>query len=162
MPTKPVINVEDVTLAERSHGERFQVKLARVGPQVGLTKLGCSVHVVPPGKRAWPRHAHHESDEIFYIVSGTGEYRFGSDSFPVREGDILGAPAGKTAHQIVNTGKCDLRYLAISTIGSFDVVEYPDSGKFGVAAGMQNADFKTATFVQMSRTGASLDYWEGE
>jgi uncharacterized cupin superfamily protein len=162
MPTKPVINVEDVTLAERSHGARFQVKLARVGPQVGLTKLGCSVHVVPPGKRAWPRHAHHESDEIFYIVSGTGEYRFGSDSFPVREGDLLGAPAGKTAHQIVNTGKCDLRYLAISTIGSFDVVEYPDSGKFGVAAGMQNADFKTATFVQMSRTGASLDYWEGE
>jgi uncharacterized cupin superfamily protein len=162
MSAKPTINIDDVALAERGHGERFKVKLGRVGPQVGLTKLGCSLHLVPAGKRAWPRHAHHEADELFYVVSGSGEYRFGSETFPIRAGDLLGAPAGKTAHQIVNTGAGDLRYLAFSTIGSFDVVEYPDSGKFGVAAGIQNADFQTATFLHMGRASPSLDYWEGE
>jgi uncharacterized cupin superfamily protein len=162
MSAQPVINIDDVALAERGHGESFKVKLGRVGPQVGLSKLGCSLHAVPTGKRAWPRHAHHESDELFYVVSGTGEYRFGSESYPIRAGDLLGAPAGKIAHQIVNTGNADLRYLAISTLGSFDVVEYPDSGKFGVAAGVQNADFQTATFVHIGRATPSLDYWEGE
>jgi hypothetical protein len=66
MANKPVVNIDDIALTERAHGERFQVKLARVGPLVGLNKLGCSLHVVPAGKRAWPRHAHHEADELFY------------------------------------------------------------------------------------------------
>jgi uncharacterized cupin superfamily protein len=56
----------------------------------------------------------------------------------------------------------DLSYLGVSTIGSVDVVEYPDSNKVAVAAGIRNADFKTATFVQIARTGESIDYWDGE
>jgi len=53
-------------------------------------------------------------------------------------------------------------YLGISTIGSIDLVEYPDSNKFAVAAGVKNADFKSATFVYVGRKGQPLDYWEGE
>jgi uncharacterized cupin superfamily protein len=75
---------------------------------------------------------------------------------------VLGTPAGKIAHQIVNTGQSDPRYLAVATNGSFDVVEYPDSAKFGVAAGMQDADFRTATFLHIAHSEPSVDYWEGE
>ncbi|HTT01725.1 MAG TPA: cupin domain-containing protein [Steroidobacteraceae bacterium] len=162
MSDKPVINIRDVPLADRGHGARFQVKFGRIGPLVGVTKLGCSLHVVPPGKRAFPRHAHHETDELFYIVSGSGEYRFGDESFPVQAGDVLGAPAGKIAHQIINTGREELRYLGLSTLVRCDVVEYPDSGKFGVVAGLQQGDFKTATFRYMGRAATPLDYWDGE
>jgi uncharacterized cupin superfamily protein len=101
-------------------------------------------------------------EEMFVILSGEGEYRFGEQTYPLQSGDVLAAPAGKSPHQIINTGRGELRYLGISTIGSVDVCEYPDSGKVASAAGIKNADFRTATFVQISRMGEKLDYWEGE
>ena len=162
MADKPLINLSDVRLSERGHGSQFAVKWGRIGPAIGVTGLGCALHVVPPGKRAFPFHAHHVADELFIILSGTGEYRYGEQRFPVAAGDVLGAPAGKIAHQLINTGSEDLRYLGVSTIAGADVVEYPDSGKIAVAAGIKNADFKTATFVHIGRPGAPLDYWDGE
>ncbi len=162
MADKPIVNIADLPLTESGHGDRFLVKRNRIGPTLGLINLGCTLHVVPPGKRAFPFHAHHVADELFFIVAGAGECRYGNETFPIRAGDIIGAPAGKTAHQIINTGTDDLRYLGVSTIGSVDVVEYPDSQKFAVAAGVKNADFKTATFVHLARTEKPLDYWDGE
>ena len=116
---------------------------------------------MPPGRKAFPFHRHHVMDELFYIVSGSGEYRFGNETFPLRAGDIVGAPAGGKPHQIVNTGPEDLRYLGISTMGGVDIVEYPDSGKIGMAAGVKNADFKTATYVGMGRI-TPANYYDGE
>jgi uncharacterized cupin superfamily protein len=55
----------------------------------------------------------------------------------------------------------DLRYLGISTVGGVDVVDYPDSKKIAVAAGVKNADFKTATYVGLGRL-APVDYYDGE
>ena len=100
--------------ADRGNGKQFAVKWGRVGPLLGLEGLGCAVHVVPPGKKAFPFHRHHVMDELFFIVSGNGEYRFGDETLPVRAGDIVGAPAGTEPHQIINTGSEDLRYLGIS------------------------------------------------
>jgi uncharacterized cupin superfamily protein len=162
MMDKPIVNIADLPLKESGHGDRFLVKLARIGPAIGLTALGCTLHVVPPGKRAYPFHAHHVADELFFIISGEGEYRFGDETFSVRPGDVLGAPAGKTAHQLVNTGAEDLRYLGLSTKGGVDVVEYPDSKKFAVAAGVRDGDFRSASFAHIARGGDSLDYWDGE
>lgn len=160
-PTRPLINIADVPLAERGNGRKFAVNWGRVGPLLGLTALGCAVHVVPPGKRAFPFHRHHVMDELFFVVSGTGAYRFGEETYPLRAGDIVGAPAGTKPHQIINTGSEELRYLGISTVGSVDLVDYPDSGKIAVAAGVKNADFKTATYVGIGRI-APADYYDGE
>jgi uncharacterized cupin superfamily protein len=161
MTEKPVINVADVPLVERGNGKQFAVKWGRTGASLGLTALGCAVHVVPPGKRAFPFHRHHVLDELFFIVSGTGEYRFGDETLPLRAGDIVGAPAGTKPHQIVNTGSEDLRYLGISSMSSVEIVDYPDSEKIGVMAGVKNGDFKTATYVGMGRI-APADYYDGE
>ena len=103
-------------------------------------------------------------DELFYIVSGSGQYRYGEETMPVRAGDLVGAPAGAKAHQIINTGSEDLRYLGISgngTENSVEVVDYPDSKKIGVAAGVKNADFKSATYAAMGRV-TPADYFDGE
>ena len=159
--TKLIVNIADVPLTERGNGRQFAVKWCRAGPLLGLTGLGCAVHVVAPGKKAFPFHRHHVMDELFFIVSGTGEYRFGDETFAVRAGDLVGAPAGTKAHQLVNTGSEDLRYLGISTMGGVDVVDYPDSKKIAVAAGVKNADFKTATYVGLGRL-APADYYDGE
>jgi uncharacterized cupin superfamily protein len=158
---KPIVNIADVPLRDFGKGEKFSAKLARIAPVVGSTDLGCTLTVVPPGKRAFPFHRHHVIHEMFFILSGTGEYRLGDKTHPLRAGDIIAAPAGGEAHQIVNTGSEDLRYLGLSTLGEVDVVDYPDSGKMAVAAGIKNADFTTATYRGMGRIAAA-DYWDGE
>ena len=142
MTEKTVINIDEVPLVDRGNGKQFAVKWGRVGPLIGLNSLGCAVHVVPPGKKAFPFHRHHVQDEV-------------------RSGDIVAAPAGTQAHQLINTGADDLRYLGISTVGGVDVVDYPDSKKIAVAAGVKNADFKTATYVGLGRL-APVDYYDGE
>src|SRR5262249_54846983 len=114
-----------------------------IAPMVGSTGLGCTLTVVPPGKRAFPFHRHHVIHEMFFILSGTGEYRLGDKTHPLRGGDLIAAPAG------------------LSTLGEVDVVDYPDSGKMAVAAGIKNADFTTATYRGMGRIAAA-DYWDGE
>jgi uncharacterized cupin superfamily protein len=162
MTDKTVINIEEVPLLDRGNGKQFAVKWGRVGQLLGLGSLGCAVHVVPPGKKAFPFHRHHVVDELFFIVSGKGEYRFGGTTKPVRPGDIVSAPAGTEAHQLVNTGSDELRYLGISTMGGgVDVIDYPDSKKIAVAAGIKNADFKTATYAGVGRMQPA-DYYDGE
>jgi uncharacterized cupin superfamily protein len=158
---KVVLNIEDAPLRDAGNGTVFAAKVSRVGKTLGLTKLGCTLHVVAPGKKAWPFHRHHVLDELIYIVSGSGEYRYGDEKHPVRAGDLVTAPAGGKAHQLINSGTQDLRYLTISSMTEVDVIEYPDSGKVAMAAGIHNADFKTATYANMGRV-ASADYFDGE
>jgi uncharacterized cupin superfamily protein len=157
----PVLDLADLTLRTFSHGEKFEVQVGEVAEALGLKRLGCMLHVVQPGKVAFPYHRHHENDEIFIILSGSGEYRIGEQRLPVKAGDCLGAPAGGEAHQIINNGSEPLHYLGFSNNTTAEVVEYPDSGKIGVRAGIKNYDFESATFKARGRI-ASADYWDGE
>jgi uncharacterized cupin superfamily protein len=160
-PEKPIVNIADVPLQDFGKGEKFAAKIGRIAPMLGSTGLGCMLTVVPPGKRAFPFHRHHVIHELFFVLSGTGEYRLGDKRHLLRAGDVIAAPAGGEAHQIINTGSEELRYLGLSTLGEVDVVDYPDSGKMAVAAGIKNADFTTATYRGMGRI-APADYWDGE
>jgi uncharacterized cupin superfamily protein len=160
--TRPIVNLDEVALQDQSHGKSFETKFARVGPALGLTSLGARLIVVPPGKRAWPFHRHHIIEEAFLILSGTGDYRYGKDTYPVKTGDFIAAPAGGEAHQLINTGREDLRYLGVSSAhGGVDVIEYPDTGKVGIAAGIKNGDFRTATYQGMGKV-VPQGYWDGE
>jgi uncharacterized cupin superfamily protein len=161
MTEKRIVNVAELPLVDNGNGQLFVAKIGRVGSLLGSTGLGCTLTVIPPGKRAYPFHRHHVIHELFYVLSGTGEYRLDAQRLPLRAGDIVAAPAGKEAHQIVNTSDGDLRFLAFSTIGEVDVVEYPDSGKMAAAAGIKDADFRTATFKALGRVQPA-EYFEGE
>ena len=161
MNNRVVVNVDDVPLADRGNGAKFAVKWGRVAPLLGLTALGCAVHAVPVGKKAFPFHRHHVADELFFIISGEGEYRWGDETIAVKAGDLVAAPAGTKAHQLTNTGTGELKYLGISTMGGADIVDYPDSGKIALAAGVKNADFKTATYHGLGRIQPA-DYYDGE
>ena len=54
-----------------------------------------------------------------------------------------------------------MRYLAISDVGAVDIIEYPDSEKVAMAAGVRNADLSTATYKAIGRV-APADCWDGE
>jgi uncharacterized cupin superfamily protein len=162
---KPVVNIADVPLLDRGHGEKFALQWGRIGPLVGAKALGCALHVVAAGKRAFPYHAHHANEELFFILSGTGEYRYGDKTYPIKTGDFLAAPAGgpEVAHQIINTGAEEMRYLGISTMRTPDAVDYPDSGKFGVWSRPDpGGDPRNAGLRYLGRRDTTLDYWDGE
>jgi uncharacterized cupin superfamily protein len=160
-----VMNIADVELTNHGWGDAFAARVAQLGPLIGARQLGCRLVVLPPGKKAWPYHAHHANEEMFVILDGAGTLRLGGAEQPVKAGDVIACPAGgaETAHQIVNTGETELRYLAISTMLAPEVIEYPDSGKFTVMSGSPPGGDKAARRLwYVGRAGNSLDYWDGE
>ncbi len=146
---KAVVNLTDLPLhdlePDRQENGRYAAQFGEVGRALGFYRLGGMLHVVPPGKAAFGAHRHHGCDELFFILSGTGEYRIGDGRLPVGPGDCLGAPAGGEAHQIVNTGAEDLRYLGVSNIGDADVVERED-GQVSVVIGTRGNIYTAATY----------------
>lgn len=168
----PVININDLDFQSfpgsmpSAARARFEgTRIGRIGAAIGARKLGCNVTVVPPGKRAFPFHCHRINEEMFYVIEGHGEIRIGDHVHAIRAGDMIACPPGgpETAHQIVNTSNAELRYLAISTLESPEICEYPDSGKFGVMSEQPHDGGGNAwTFRYLGCAENSLDYWEGE
>ncbi len=160
---KPIINLDEVVVEPRptqfaptgTAAEKYEAKVGFIGTLVGAQKLGYNITEVPPGKRAYPAHSHRVNEEMFLILKGSGEVRMGDQTYAVKPGDLIACPPGgkETAHQIVNTGKENLRYLAVSTREYPEICDYPDSEKFGVML---------ETFRFIGRPEKSIDYWEGE
>jgi uncharacterized cupin superfamily protein len=102
---------------------------------------------------------------MFVVLAGTGTLRLGAEIHAVRAGDVIACPAGgaETAHQLVNSGADDLRYLAISTMREPEVCEYPDSGKIiAVAGAAPGGDLAQRTLELCMRRDGEVDYWDGE
>lgn len=166
---KPILNIADASymdLAEltRKMGselpqERFGGRTAPLARALGAQKLGYNVTAIAPGRSAYPFHSHRLNEEMFYVIEGTGELRFGSETHALRAGDVIACVPGgaEVAHQIVNTGATEMKVLAVSTMLQPEVCHYPDSGKFGVLDG-----FGPGGFRYIGRAEDSLDYWEGE
>lgn len=170
--TKPVINLDEVALEERpaffqppgSVAERFGSRSAMVGARIGARQLGYNITAVAPGRRAFPLHNHHANEEMFFILQGTGELRIGDERYSIRSGDFIANPPGgpESAHQIINTGSEELRYLAVSTMITPEFVEYPDSKKVAAYSRQPQGDGTLRVLRQISREGQGVDYWDGE
>src|SRR5262249_18023947 len=144
---------------------KFAAGDGQVASLGGARQLGCSLIVVPPGKRAYPFHCHHVNEEMFVILEGSGTLRLGESEQAVGKGDVIFTPAGgaETAHQLINTGATELRYLAVSTMLPGDVVEYLDSGKVGVYVGSTpGGDRSQVHFRFHGKLGQACGYWDGE
>ena len=159
-----IVNLETVSFRKRSHGDRFECEIAPIGAEIDSRKLGFNVTVVPPGKRAFPYHAHRGNEEMFFILEGEGSIRIAGVTHRVRRGDSISLPPGRdSAHQIINDSPAPLRYLAVSTMELPEVVEYPDSGKFGVTAGSPGGRPASEDSIRhFTRLRDGVDYWEGE
>lgn len=160
-----IVNLNDLPEpTEREHGGKFASSHVPVGAPLGARKLGYNLTEIPPGKHSFPYHFHHVNEELFLILEGTGELRWTGGTHPLVPMDIVCCPPGPdSAHQIVNNGTTPLRYLALSTIEDPEVVEYPDSGKYGVTVGRPiggtpaDARFRVIAFKK-----DEVDYYAGE
>jgi len=166
MQINPVVSVADLPLSTQSHGESYAASFGKItGKDSGAKYLGARYTVVPPGKRAWPYHSHHANDEMFIVLEGEGTLRFGDQEFPLKPGDVATCPPGgpETAHQIINNGSSDLKYVAVSSMREPDIGEYPETGKIGVFAGVApGGDQSRRTISKILDGGAEVDYWADE
>ena len=171
--THPIMNIADVQLQPFPPGmgptgdtaERFEARMGRFGMQIGAKKLGYNITAVPPGKRAFPLHCHRVNEEMFFIIEGNGEVRIGEERYPIRAGDVIACPPGgpEKAHQIINTGTTEMRYLAVSTKESPEICEYPDTGKIGILAEYPPAaDGTPQGFRMVTRADMQVGYWDEE
>ncbi len=170
--THPIINIADIELPARparlgapgAAAERFDARMGEIAPRIGALKLGYNLTAIPPGKRAFPFHNHRVNEEMYFVLEGNGEVRIGGQTHAIRPGDVVACPPGgpETAHQIVNTGDSDLKFLAVSTLIYPEICDYPDSGKFLVAESQRDADGKVRGFRHIGRSESALDYWDGE
>lgn len=105
-------------------GETFGIS-TRVGDHAGLRRIGVNLDVIRPGERSTKFHWHHEEEECFLVLGGTGLLQVGSDTYPIGPGDFFAKSEGfERAHQFINNGEADLRILTIGEHRS-DQVEYP-------------------------------------
>jgi mannose-6-phosphate isomerase-like protein (cupin superfamily) len=68
-----------------------------------------------PGASTTPHH-HAETEEIYYLLEGTGLMRVGDETMSVGPGDAIAIPPGML-HQITNTGTGLLKLLCCCAPG---------------------------------------------
>lgn len=156
---KPVMNLDEVEFDDVEENGLYTSKRATISDHIGAKKLGYNLTVLPPGKAQCPFHSHHAEEELFFILEGEGELRFGDKRYPLRAHDVIACPTGgpEVAHQIINTGAATMRYLAISNLTEIEICEYPDSGKVGVFDA-RHADRLRKLF----RAETDVDYYDRE
>ena len=157
---KPLMNLDEVALDDLEENGLYTSSRGQISDRIGARKLGYNLSVLPPGKAQCPFHCHHGEEEMFLILAGTGELRFGDQRYPIRQHDVIACPPGgpDTAHQIINTGTTTMRYLALSTLVEVEACEYPDSQKVLIVAG----DRGNRRLRTMLRAENAVDYYDRE
>lgn len=122
---------------------------------LGGDKMPCGLWELPPGKRSFPLHKHHVTEEALFVLSGRAKVRTPDGETEIGPGDYVSFPAGGVAHQLVNDGAEPLVYLGLAAVSGADIVEYPESGKLGCRTG----EGQRFMFRQKDAVG---DYFEGE
>lgn len=157
---RPFVNLDDVEFDDIEDNGYYTSKRALFSRSIGARKLGYNLTELPPGKAQCPLHSHRQEEEMFLVLEGQGELRFGDQRFKIRKHDVIACPTGDAtvAHQIINTGTVPLRYLALSNLSHTEICEYPDSNKVGVFVAASD----TPGLRKMFRGEASVDYYDRE
>jgi uncharacterized cupin superfamily protein len=159
-PIKPIMNLGEVVFDDVEENGIYTSSRGQIGTHIGARNLGYNLTVLPPGKVQCPFHNHHGEEEMFLILEGEGELRFGDQRYPIRKHDVIACPPGgpEVAHQIINTGATTMRYLALSTLAEIEACEYPDSQKVAIVTGKPGRP----GLRKMFRAETTVDYYDRE
>jgi uncharacterized cupin superfamily protein len=154
---KPVMNLDEVEFDDVEKNGFYASFRGQISDHIGAKKLGYNLTVLPPGKAQCPFHCHHGEEEMFLILEGEGELRFGDKRYPIRKHDVIACPPGgpEVAHQIINTGATTMRYLALVDV---ETCEYADSQKILIVAGRRGE----RALRKMFRAENTVNYYDRE
>jgi uncharacterized cupin superfamily protein len=129
-----IANRADIKAVESARaGNVFYIKPVVAGADIDT----CSAAFieVPVGNYAFGYHFHDQSEEIFYIVSGTGVLRSHDGDKPVASGDMLCFPTGEKGSHVVRNSSDSQPLVFIDfdvKASKTDIVTFPDTGKMMV------------------------------
>jgi len=157
---KPIMNLDEVEFDDVEENGLYTSSRGQIGSHIGAEKLGYNLTVLPPGKAQCPFHCHRGEEEMFFILEGEGELRFGDKRYPIRKHDVIACPTGgpDVAHQIINAGRVTMRYLALSNRVDIEACEYPDSQKVLIVTGLRNE----VGLRKLFRAENTVDYYDRE
>ena len=115
MGTVGVVNLVDVDPIELPQGSWSRMLVTDSRVDRNTLSLGYSIFT--PGTVVGP--VKHETEEVAYVVSGSGELRLDDEVVPFRQGDALHIPAS-IWHAVANTGGAD-----VVMVFGFPHPEYP-------------------------------------
>ena len=124
---------------------------------LGGQALAAGLWELPPGKKSFPFHMHHITEEAMFVLSGTAKVRTPEGETPIGPGDYVSFPPADGAHQLINDGTEPLVYLGLSAPKGVDIVEYPDANKVASSVGVA-PNRKSFIFNKDS----AVDYFAGE
>ena len=125
-----IVKTADVPWADAMKKGNFGQRRKDLG---STGKLSAGLYELAPGKKSFPFHMHHVTEEALFVISGSAKVRTAEGMTPISAGDWVGFPPGAGAHQLVNDGNEPCVYVALGVSMGVDVVEYPDSGKISSA-----------------------------
>jgi uncharacterized cupin superfamily protein len=147
-----------------------------LGEAAGCERAGVRRIQIEPGGWSTPAHEHGRSEEIFYVLAGSGvswqrgrtapiragdcivylarrgahTLHAGGEEIPVGPGHVIGRPAGTGVAHTFRAGAEELTFLAYGSGDRGDVLYFPRSGKIALPG--------IGVVARLQRA----DYWDGE
>ncbi|HEX8890171.1 MAG TPA: cupin domain-containing protein [Pyrinomonadaceae bacterium] len=104
-----VINRQHAAVINTPHGSEIRPLIDRTTSDI--TRCSLAEEVLPTGS-AVGRHHHTETEEVYYILHGTGRMTVGDEVRDVSTGDAVFIPRGHT-HSLENTGQEPMTILLV-------------------------------------------------
>lgn len=105
--------------------ERSQMRGLSLSEQVGMTRMGVHVGVLPPGKESFVYHSHALEEEWMFVLSGRGRMEIDGEMHELGPGDFVGFATPSKHHQLHNPYDEDLTYITGGERGSVEIAEFP-------------------------------------
>lgn len=104
-----VINREHAKIIDTPHGSEIRPLIDRTTSEIERCSL--AEEVLPVGSKVG-RHHHLETEEVYYILEGSGRMTVGAEVREVSAGDAIFIPL-RHAHTLENTGEGPMRLLLV-------------------------------------------------
>ncbi len=104
-----IVNLRSARVLNTRHGSEIRPLVDRTTSSI--TQCSVAEELLPPGAAVTP-HLHRETEEVYYIIDGSGEMTVGDDCKTVAAGDAIYIPRD-TVHTLRNTGDVPMRIVLV-------------------------------------------------
>ena len=104
-----IVNRGNASRIETRHGSVIRPLIDRTSSNI--TQCSLAEESLPPGHAVTP-HFHRVTEEIYYVLDGSGEMTVGNETKAVSAGDAIFIPTGEW-HSLHNTGSREMHIILV-------------------------------------------------
>jgi mannose-6-phosphate isomerase-like protein (cupin superfamily) len=123
--------IHETEVAEVQHPGRFMRWLANENSLAAKNLSVCVIRVLP-GETVRPAHSHPNSEELIYIINGSGKVMIEGEVGEIRAGSAILFEQGKI-HMLKNTGTIEMKVICffapatnVDNYRTFEEISFPE------------------------------------